>query len=368
MATTPVPVVTFAAGSLRAFVERTFVALDVPADDAALAAEVLLAADLRGIDSHGVARLPTYVGCLRQGMINPRPAVRVVRETPSTATVDGDNGLGLVVGPAANRIAIVKAAEIGTGWVSVRNTNHYGIAGYYVLRAIEAGLIGWSMTNSSAIVAPLWGAEARLGTNPIAVGFPAGAEPPIVVDMATSAVAFGKVEIAARKQEPIPRGWAIGPDGHPTLDPSEVLRGALLPLGSTKELGGHKGYGLAIVVDLLCCALSGANWGPWAPPFSPGLPSPARSVGLGIGHFFGAMRVDAFLDPYEWGRQVDDFIQTMRATKPQPGTDGPLLPGDPERDAEADRTANGIPLLQPVVDALRQISDDLGVPLGPPLA
>jgi L-2-hydroxycarboxylate dehydrogenase (NAD+) len=367
MATSSVPVVTFAAESLRSFVERVFTALDVPAADAVVAAEVLITSDLRGIDSHGVARLPTYVGCLRQGMINPTPTVRVVRETPSTATVDGDNGLGLVVGPAANRIAIAKAAEIGTGWVSVRNTNHYGIAGYYVLRAIEAGLIGWSMTNSSAIVAPLWGAEARLGTNPIAVGFPAGEEPPIVVDMATSAVAYGKVEIAARKQVAIPEGWAIGPDGTSTLDPDEVLAGALLPLGSTRELGGHKGYGLAIVVDLLCCALSGANWGPWAPPFSPGLPTPSRQVGLGIGHFFGAMRVDAFLDAAEWGRQVDDFIRTMRATRPQPGTTGPLLPGDPERDAEADRTEHGIPLLAPVVDALRTISADLRVPLDEPI-
>jgi LDH2 family malate/lactate/ureidoglycolate dehydrogenase len=186
--------------------------------------------------------------------------------------------------------------------------------------------------------------------------------------MATSAVAYGKVEIAARKQEPIPEGWAIGPDGRPTDDPNAVLGGALLPLGSTRELGGHKGYGLAIVVDLLCCALSGANWGPWAPPFSPGLPTPARQVGLGIGHFFGAMRVDAFLDVDEWGRQVDDFIRTMRATRPQPGTSGPLLPGDPERDAEADRAVHGIPLLAPVVDALRAISADLGVPLDEPLA
>jgi LDH2 family malate/lactate/ureidoglycolate dehydrogenase len=368
MAPSSVPLVTFAAESLRSFVEGVFVALDVPPGDAATAADVLVSSDLRGIDSHGVARLPTYVGCLRQRMINPTPTVRVVRETPSTATVDGDNGLGLVVGPAANRIAIAKAAEIGTGWVSVRNTNHFGIAGYYVLRAVEAGLIGWSMTNSSAIVAPLWGAEARLGTNPIAVGLPAGEEPPIVVDMATSAVAYGKVEIAARKQEPIPEGWAIGADGHPTSDPNAVLGGALLPLGSTRELGGHKGYGLAIVVDLLCCALSGANWGPWAPPFSPGLPTPARQVGLGIGHFFGAMRVDAFLDAEEFGRQVDDFIRTMRATRPQPGTGGPLLPGDPEREAELDRAERGVPLLGPVVDALRAISEDLHVPLDDPLA
>lgn len=359
-----VPETVFPAEQLRAFVEATFVHLRVPEPEAATAADVLLTSDLRGIDSHGVARMPIYVESLEAGLTNPTPTIRVVRETASTATIDGDNGLGLVVGPAANAVAMDKAADAGTAWVSVRNTNHYGIAGYYVLRALERGLIGWSMTNSSAIVAPLWGAESRLGTNPIAVGFPAGAEPPIVVDMATSAVAFGKIEIAARKGAPIPDGWAIGPDGNTTNDPAQVLAGSLLPLGSTRELGGHKGYGLAIIVDLLCCALSGANWGPWAPPFSAGLPSPARSVGLGIGHFFGAMRVDAFIDPDEFGRQVDDFIRTMRDTRPQPGTSGPLLPGDPEREAEQHRRVNGIPLLQPVVDNLRRIADRLGVPLG----
>lgn len=359
----PVPETVFPSEQLRAFVTGTFVHLGVPDVEAATAADVLVTSDLRGIDSHGVARLPTYVDSLQAGLINATPTIRIVRETSSTATVDGDNGLGLVVGPAANAVAMDKATDAGTAWVSVRNTNHYGIAGYYVLRAVERGLIGWSMTNSSAIVAPLWGAESRLGTNPIAVGFPAGKEPPIVVDMATSAVAFGKIEIAGRKGVAIPQGWAIGPDGTTTNDPADVLAGSLLPLGSTREMGGHKGYGLAIVVDLLCAALSGANWGPWTPPFSPGLPFPARSVGQGIGHFFGAMRVDAFIDADEFGRQVDDFIHTMRATKPQPGTTGPILPGDPEREAEGTRAVSGIPLLAPVVENLCRIADQLGVPL-----
>lgn len=354
-------VVTVSAERLRTFVTETFAHLGVPAEEAVLAAEVLLTADLRGIDSHGVARMPMYVDALRTGMINPTPTVRVVRQTPSTATVDGDNGLGLVVGPRANAIAIAKAAEVGTGWVSVRNTNHYGIAGYYVLKAIEADLIGWSMTNSSALVAPLWGAEPRLGTNPIAVGFPGGEEAPIVVDLATSAVAYGKIEIALRKGDPIPEGWAIDRDGNTTTDPARVLRGALTPLGSTRELGGHKGYALGIVVDLLSAALSGANWGPFTPPATSGLPVPPRSVGLGIGHFFGAMSVEAFLDRDEWGRQVDDFVRTMRATRPQPGTSGPILPGDPERLAEIERATAGIPLLQPVVDALERIAEDLSI-------
>ena len=364
-----VATVRFDAAALQQWVSDTFCGLDVPPSDAALAAEVLAAADLRGIDSHGVARLPTYVAMLRLGAINPRPNLTIVRQSASTATVDGDNGLGLVVGPRANEIAIDKASTAGTGWVSVRNTNHYGIAGYYVLQAVARGLIGWSMTNTTAIVAPLWGAEARLGTNPISIGFPAGDEPPIVLDMATSAVAYGKIEIAQRKQQNIPAGWAIDAAGFATIDPQAMIDGgALLPLGSDRELGGHKGYGLAIAVDLLCCALSGANWGPWAPPFSPGFAQPARQVGAGIGHFFGAMSVEAFLDPDEWGRQIDDFIQTMRATKPQTGTPGPLLPGDPEREAELLRRVEGIPLLRPVVDALEQIAADQRLPLPAPLS
>ena len=194
---------------LHMFCSDVFTILGVPEDDAQTAAGVLVLSDLRGIDSHGVARLPAYVQMLQAGRINPRAQVRVVRETASTATVDGENGLGLVVGPQANRIAMEKAEAAGTGWVAVRNSNHYGIAGYYVLEAVARGLIGWAMTNTTRMVAPLLGAERMLGTNPLAVGFPAGEEPPVIVDMATTAVAFGKVEMARRKGQPLPPGWAI---------------------------------------------------------------------------------------------------------------------------------------------------------------
>jgi L-2-hydroxycarboxylate dehydrogenase (NAD+) len=351
--------------ALREFSTRVFLHFGVSEEDAAQAADVLACADLRGIDSHGAARLHTYFDMLSAGRINPRPQIKVVRSTPSTATIDGDNGLGLVVGPHANRIAMDMAEKCGSGWVSVCNTNHFGIASYYVLKALEHDLIGWAMTNATKLVAPLWGAERMLGTNPIAVAFPGKQEPPIVIDIATSAVAFGKIEIARRNGDVIPTGWGIDSQGRATTDPNDIVAGgALLPLGSDRERGGHKGYALAIMVDMLSCVLSGANWGPFAPPFALRQESPTRSVGKGIGHFFGAMRIDGFIDADEFKSQVDDYIRVFRATKPAPGTKGPLIPGDPEREAEQVRRKTGVPLTLPVVEDLLDISAKTGIPLG----
>ena len=196
----------FSSDYLKNFSARVFSFFGIAAADAGQAADVLARSDLRGIDSHGIARLHTYFDMLTLGRINPRPHIKIIREKLSVATVDGDNGLGLVVGPRANEIAMEKAERCGAGWVSVCNSNHFGIAGYYPLQALERDLIGWAMTNSTKLVAPLWGAERMLGTNPIAIAFPGYEEPPIVIDMATSAVAYGKIEIALRKQEKIPTG------------------------------------------------------------------------------------------------------------------------------------------------------------------
>ncbi|RMH50238.1 MAG: Ldh family oxidoreductase [Bacteroidetes bacterium] len=363
----PVEHKTYPLEHLHEFCKRVFMSFGVPEDDAETAADVLQASDARGIDSHGVARMYAYHGMLKLGRINPRPTVRIVRETPSTAMVDGDNGLGLVVGPRANAIAMDKAEAVGSGWVSVSNTNHYGIAGYYPLQALERDLIGWSMTNTSALVTPLWGAERMLGTNPIAIAFPGLEEPPIVIDMATSAVPFGKIEIARRLRRSIPEGWAIDAEGRMSTDPEAVIQGgALLPLGMDRDHGGHKGYCLSAMVDILCCVLSGANWGPFAPPFAPafaaGLSVPEAQVGKGIGHFFGALQIAGFIDPETFKRQIDAWIRRFRATRPAPGTDGPLIPGDPEREAEAVRRRHGVPLPMPVVEDLRRISRDTGVP------
>ncbi len=348
---------------LQEFSCKVFQHFGVPENDAQTASEVLAKSDLRGIESHGVARLHTYFDMLAMGRINPTPDIKIVRQSPSTATVDGDNGLGLVVGPKANEIAIEKAESVGTGWVSVCNSNHYGIAGYYVLKALEKDLIGWAMTNSTKLVAPLWGGERMLGTNPIATAFPGNNEPPIVIDMATSACAYGKVEMALRKNESIPKGWAIDNAGIDSEIPDDMINGgALLPLGSFRQMGGHKGYCLAAMVDILCCALSGANWGPWAPPFALRQEIPKRSVGKGIGHFFGAMQIAAFLDVDEFKNQIDDWITTFRNTSPQPNSPGVLIPGDPERLAESERISGGIPLVMPVVEELRDISQQTGIP------
>ncbi|HEY6201234.1 MAG TPA: Ldh family oxidoreductase [Candidatus Binatia bacterium] len=348
---------------LKEFSAQVFMHFGVPEPDARQAADVLGRSDLRGIDSHGVARLHTYFDMLEMGRINPAPKIKIVREKKSVATVDGDNGLGLVVGPKANAIAMDKAAEHGSGWVSVCNTNHFGIAGYYPLQALERDMIGWAMTNTTKLVAPLWGAERMLGTNPLAIAFPGYKEPPIVVDMATSAVAYGKIEIALRKKSAVPRGWIVDKNGGATTNAQDMIDGgAQLPLGSEFEMGGHKGYALGAMVDILCSVLSGANWGPFAPPFALRQEIPERSVGKGIGHFFGAMEIDGFIDKNEFKRQIDEWRRVLKATKPAAGTSGPLIPGDPERLAEARRSKEGIPLLKPVVDDLVDISRRTGIP------
>lgn len=353
---------TFPASVLRDFIAKVFMHFGLDEPDALQAADVLSKADLRGIDSHGVARLRTYVDMFKIGRINPRPNVRIVREKKSVATVDGDSGLGLVVGPKANAIAMEKAAQYGSGWVSVCNTNHYGIASYYSLKALERDMIGWSMTNSSKIVVPLWGAERRLGTNPIAIAFPGFKNPPIVIDLATSVVAFGKVEIAKRQGKQIPEGWIIDQQGNNSTLPEDVYAGGLLPLGGTREMGGHKGYCLSSMVDILCCVLSGANWGPFAPPFAIFEEAPKESVGKGIGHFFGAMEIDGFEDVDVFKKRIDHWIDVFRNTKPVPGREAVLIPGDPEHEAERIRKKEGIPVIQAVVDDLKQIAKETGIP------
>lgn len=344
---------------LREFTHEVFVHIGCSLEHAALAADVLVAADLRGIDSHGVARLSGYLRLWEAKRINPRPNIRIVHETPSTAVVDGDAGLGLVVAPFAMEVAMQKAAAVGTGWVSVKNSNHFGIAGYHAMKALDQDMIGMAMTNASPLVAPTFAKERMLGTNPIAVAIPAKEQPPFVADFATTTAANGKLEILQRKNEEAPYGWIQDKDGHPSTNPHELKDGgALLPLGGDRDHGSHKGYCLGAIADIFSAVLSGANYGPWAPPFVSFLPLAPDPVGEGLGHFFGAMRVDAFRPVDEFKSHMDKWIGRFREATPVAGKQV-LIPGDPEREMQHQRLENGIPVLAPVVKDLREVAAKL---------
>ena len=348
--------------SLQQFSASVFQQIGCSAEEATRAAEVLSSADLRGVDSHGIARLTGYVRLWEKQRINARPTIRVVHETPSTAVVDGDAGLGLVVAPYAMRVAISKAQSAGTGWVSVRNSNHFGIAGYHAMQALPHDMIGIALTNASPLVAPTFSVDRMLGTNPIAVAIPAGDQPPLVVDMATTTVANGKLEILQRKKQPAPAGWIQDRTGCASTDPTEVSQGgALLPLGGDPERGSHKGYCLGAVVDIFSAVFSGANYGPWVPPFVSFLDPPADPVGQGIGHFLGAMRIDAFRTTGEFKRHMDRWITAFRQAQTVEGHERVLIPGDPERATEAQRRKEGVPLLTPVVEDLIELGKKLKV-------
>ena len=346
------------------FTESIFRKIGCSAEHAHTATQSLLSADLRGIDSHGVARLSGYVRLWEVKRVNATPHIKVIHETPSTAVVDGDSGLGLVIAPFAMQIAIEKAKLVGTGWVSVQNSNHFGIAAQHAMMALQYDMMGIAMTNASPLVAPTFSIDKMLGTNPICVAAPAGNEPAFVADLATTTAANGKLEILQRKNVQTPTGWVQDKDGNPSNDPHALKTGgALLPLGGDREHGSHKGYALGAVVDIFSALLSGANYAPWVPPFPAYVPMPAQQPGKGIGHFLGAMRVDAFRPADDFKKNMDHWIQGFRNAKTIPGEEKVLVPGDPEREYEAERMANGIPLLQQVVDDLQSLGEKFGLPV-----
>jgi L-2-hydroxycarboxylate dehydrogenase (NAD+) len=354
----------FSHGELLIFTKSIFRAIGCSQKDSETAATALLSADLRGIDSHGVARLAGYVRLWEAKRANTTPDIRLVHETPSTGVIDGDSGLGLVVAPYAMQVAIDKAKNVGTGWVSVQNSNHFGIAGYHALKAVDEDMIGIAMTNASALVAPTFSIERMLGTNPICVAIPAGEEPPFVADLATTTAANGKLEILQRKNKPAPLGWIQDKDGHPSTNPHELKTGgALLPLGGDHEHGSHKGYALGAVVDIFSAILSGANYGPWVPPFPAYVAMPEQMPGKGIGHFFGAMRIDAFRSSAEFKKHMDNWIRRFRSAKTVEGQEQVFIPGDPEREMENNRRKAGIPLIEVVVEDLILLGKRFGVQL-----
>lgn len=354
--------ITFTEEKLRNFTHNVFVKMGCSEEHATLATDVLIKSDLRGIDSHGVARLSGYVRLWEKKRINATPNISIVHETPTTATIDGDAGLGLVVAPFAMKVAIEKAEKYGSGWVAVKNSNHFGIAGYHSLMAVQKDMIGISMTNASPLVAPTYANERLLGTNPMCYAFPAGKYPPVIVDMATAAAANGKLEIAQRANKDVPSGWIQDKEGNSSINPNELKSGgSLLPLGSDKDHGSHKGYGLSATVDILSAVLSGANYGPWVPPFVAFLEPSANPVGEGLGHFFGAMRVDGFRPAQDFKNHLDNWIERFKSAKTVDPDKKVIIPGEPEHDFEQERKVSGIPIIDVVVNDLNELAAKLGI-------
>jgi len=351
---------------LTDFSTRVFLALGVPEEDAQITTDVLVAADLRGVDSHGVARLRRYMQGLRDGMMVPRPDIQVVHETPATALIDGGAGLGQPVGQRAMKLAIEKARNVGAGFVAVRNSNHYGIAGYYSMMALEEGnMLGMSMTNAAVLVVPTFGRDALLGTNPISVAAPSGQERPFVLDMATSTVPRGKLEVYNRMEKALPSGWATDEHGQETSDAAQVLAnfkqragGGLLPLGGAGELlGGHKGYGLALLVDILCGVLPGSGYANRVyPKDADGKPLPSD-----VGHFFGAWRIDGFRPVEAFQASMDDIIQRLKNLSKAEGQERIYIHGEKEYEEAERRQRDGIPLMKKVYEDLQAIAEEVGV-------
>jgi LDH2 family malate/lactate/ureidoglycolate dehydrogenase len=338
------------------FTEQVFIKCGMNEQDAKQAADVLIAADLRGIDSHGVARLSGYVRLYEANRANMNAQHKIIYETPSTATIDADQGLGLVVAPKAMDIAIEKAKNVGTGWVAIQNSNHFGIAAYHAMKALPNNMIGIAMTNASPLVAPTYSKQRMLGTNPICYAFPAGKHLPIVIDMATSAAANGKLEIAQRTGKPIPNNWVQTKDGEESTNANELSNG-----GSLLPLGGHKGYGLASLVDILCGVLSGANYGPWVPPFVAFLNPLENLPGNGIGHFLGAMRIDAFRPADDFKNHVDNWIDAFKNANKIDNNQHVIIPGEPEFLLEKERLETGIPLNDKVITDLQELANKLAL-------
>jgi L-2-hydroxycarboxylate dehydrogenase (NAD+) len=337
-------------GWLQDFTTTFFTRLGLSPEEAAGAAEILVKSDLRGIESHGVPRLDMYVQMLKENIWQPDAIYSIKRETAVTALVDGGGGLGLVVGRRAMQLAIDKALQSGVGLVTVDNSSHFGIAGFYAEMALAHDMIGVSMTNSSAVGVPTYGRERRLGSNPLAFAAPAKEEFPFLLDMATTIVALGKVEIAARYEKPLPVGWGLDEEGRPTTNPFDLMNSLnLMMLGSSPEMSSYKGYGLAAVVDILTGVLSGIG--------------PSLQLGrLKAGHFFAAFRIDAFQEVDEFKAAMDAYIRGLKATPLAEGAERIYVAGEKEYLAEQENLKLGIPLHPKVIYRLKQIGQDYNIP------
>ena len=342
--------------SLRETVAAIFQKVGVPAEDAAEGADVLVTADLRGVETHGVSNtFRTYVRLFSEGELNPTPDLKVVRESPGTATVDADQGLGILVGRKAMEIAIEKARNVGIGVVTMRNSGHVGPIGHFAMLAAQQDMVGICAVAAGAGTVPTFAAEQRFGTNPFSFAAPAGREAPVLFDVATTVVAGNKIRLAARVGANLLPGWIAEPDGTPITEETPAReRGEYyqLPLGGIRDQGSHKGYGLLMMVEVLGSLLSGSLPGmltstlPW---------TPSRT-------HMAAYNVSAFTDVNTFKDNMDRMLRTLRETKPAPGHDRVLYPGLSEHEAVLDRRANGIPLHREVVEWFGGITADLSIP------
>ena len=343
---------------LKRTVEQIFLKMGVRKSDAVLGADVLTMADMRGVDTHGVSNiLCGYVSGYSNGEINPDPNWSITRETPAIANIDGDRGLGIMVVPKAMEIAIEKASKVGVGVVTVHNSRHLGMASYHALMAAERDMIGMCMTSCPPSVLPTFGAEPVLGTNPIAIAAPGDQEGPFVFDAAMSAVAGNKLGLARRNGTQLLPGWVGDKDGVPVMEPvAPPMPGYegsssshLLPLGGTREIGSHKGYGMMCLVDVLSGILTGGGYG-----MNPGRPN--------FGHYVAAYDIESFMDTTEFKSTMDEWIQMLKSSKPIPGQERVMYPGQPELESAQDRSINGIPLHREVVDWFKDLCGELEIP------
>ena len=346
----------FSHEALRAFTSAVFRALDLPGDDARLTADGLIEANLRGLDSHGVARIPVYAERLRRGLVNPKPEISIEDKTPVAALVDGDNGMGFVVGDRAMAKAMEMAGASGIGLAAARRSTHYGMGAIYVMQAIEAGFIALAFTNSSPAL-PVWGGRTTfLGAAPLAAGVPAGDEAPYVLDMAMTVIARGKIRLAAQRGDPIPPGLALDAEGKPTTDAQKAFEGVCLPFG------GVKGAALAMLMDVLGGVFTGAAFGGGVRPLYGDFSGPQD-----VGHLFLAIKPDLFMPREEVTHRMDTFVRRVKACPTAEGFDGILMPGEPETRTRDQRLRGGLPITTDVVTALKAEAEAFNLPFPDPL-
>ncbi len=345
------------ADALRRQIASIFTSWGMAPEHVETAVHVMVETDLRGIDSHGIGMIPTYMTWYKEGRLNVRPDIRIVRERDSLALIDADESLGHPPSMLAIQTAVRKAKATGIGVVGVRNSNHYGAAGFYAQWAAEQGCIGMCMTASSPLLVPTFGTEPRLGTNPIAFAAPAMANKPFSLDMATTTVAFGKINIARRAGKKMPEGWALDETGQPLTDSQrgyELRR--MTPLGGSRELGSHKGYGLAAMVEILCSTLTGS----WIANIDPETGEQGKRGR--IGHFFLSIDPHKFRDDDEFEEDMDRLMSMLRATPPADPSQPVLVAGDPEHASHVERSRSGIPMTQTLWDEVRGVAEGSGVP------